>query len=346
MAKARITVIGTGLIGTSIGLALARRTPRDYELAGYDIDGKRARAAKNLGAFDVAADSSAAAVAGAGIVVVAVPVSDVREVFTAIAPHLTPGAIVTDTASTKGEVMAWAAESLGAAAHFVGGHPMAGKERSGPEAAAADLFEGATWAVIPSATAAEEAVHTITGMAQSVGARPAFFDAAEHDQLAAAVSHLPIAISVALFRLLRDSPAWSDASLLAGPAFRDLTRLASGDPGMSVDIMMTNREAVLHWLRRFQGALADFAEVVERGGEEMLSMFVRTNFDRDNFILNPPVREVPRGPETPTASDTMWRMFAGGLYDKYKEALERGTTEVQRGEEKLKAKLGRDDSAR
>jgi prephenate dehydrogenase len=200
---------------------------------------------------------------------------------------------------------------------------MAGKSESGPAAAARDLFKGATWAIAPSPRANEQAVATVQGLVESLGAVPMYIDPTEHDAYGAAVSHLPILISVALFRMVRDTKGWEDASLLAGPAFRDLTRLASGDPTMSRDIMVTNRDAVLHWLDRYQDELSTIREAIELGGQPLMDLFISTAFDRDNFILNPPLRRRPEGPVAPSSQDAIGRMFVGGLYDRLKDLTQR-----------------------
>lgn len=344
MAQSRISIIGTGLIGTSIGLALAARENRQYDIVGADRDRGNARTAKKMGALDKDVGSLEEAVEGAGLVIIATPVMAARSIIQEAGKYLEPGVVVTDVCSTKADIMRWAQEFLPESANFVGGHPMAGRETSGPGAATAELFKGATWAITPSPRADERAVGVVLGLVETLGANPLYIDAAEHDQYAAAVSHVPLLISVALFRMVRDSQGWEDASLLAGPGFRDLTRLASGDPTMSRDIMMTNREAVLHWIGRMQAELGTIREALERGQEPVFDLFKSTQFDRDNFILNPPARRKPEGPEPPSAQDAMGRLFVGGLYDKLKEATNRISTAPRTLDDaELKRKLGHHD---
>ncbi len=343
MAKARIAIIGTGLIGTSVGLGLAARKDRQYEIVGADRNSSHTREAKKLGAIDREARSVEEAVEEAGLVILAVPVQGAHRILEEGGKFFADGAVVTDTCSTKAEILRWAAEFLPETVQFVGGHPMAGREKSGPSAATVDLFKGATWAITPSKTANEGAVSTVLGMVESLGATPLYIDPGEHDVYAAAVSHLPIVLSVALFRMVRDSKGWEDASFLAGPAFKDLTRLASGDPIMSRDIMATNREAVVHWLDRLQNELSSIRGALLEGGQTVTDLFTSTQFDRDNFIINPPVRRAPEGPEPPSSQDTIGRLFVGGLYDKFKEASQRANTPKPDSGE-LRRKLGmRDD---
>jgi prephenate dehydrogenase len=345
MVQSRISIIGTGLIGTSIGLALAARPNRQYEIIGADRDRGNARIAKKLGALDKEVGSLEEAVEGAGLVVIATPVMAARHILQEVGKLLAPGTVVTDVCSTKADIMRWAGEFLPESASFVGGHPMAGRESSGPNAASSDLFKDATWAITPSPRADERAVGVVLGLVETLGANPLYIDPAEHDQYAAAVSHVPLVLSVALFRMVRDSQGWEDASLLAGPGFRDLTRLASGDPTMSRDIMMTNRDAVLHWIGRLQEELNTVRHALELGHEPTFDLFQSTQFDRDNFIINPPERRRPEGPEAPSAQDAVGRLFVGGLYDKLKEATNRMSSAPPKVDDaELKRKLGiRDD---
>jgi len=342
MARARIAIIGTGLIGTSIGLGLAARKDREYEIVGIDKNRGHVREAKKLGAIDREAGSLEEALKDTGLVIVAVPTMAARQILQDSVPYLAEGAIITDTCSTKADIMRWAAEFLPEHVNFVGSHPMAGREISGPGAGKLDLFQGATWAITPSPRADEQAVNIVLGLIESLGAIPLYIDAAEHDTYAAAVSHVPILMSVALFRMVRDSQGWEDASFLAGTGFRDLTRLASGDPTMSRDIMSSNREAVLHWLGRLEEELGNVRRALELGDPVLTDLFASTQLDRDTFLTNPPQRRVPEGPETPNASDTMRRMFFGGFYDRLKDVTNKPG--VDRNSEELRRRLGVDEN--
>lgn len=342
LAQSRVAIIGTGLIGASVGLGLAAQKDRKFEIVGADRDRAHTNEAKKIGAIDRAVGSLEEAVTGTGLIIIAVPVSGVRHTLKEIGPMVMPGAIITDTASTKAQVMAWADEFLPPTINFIGGHPLAGREKSGPGAASADLFKGANWAITPSPRASEQAVSVILGLIEVLGATPIYIDAAEHDQYAAAVSHVPILLSVALFRMLRDSVGWEDASLLAGPAFRDLTRLASGDPTMSTDIMATNREAVRHWITRYQDSLNAIVRALDEGDDVVHALFQTTQFDRDSFLSNPPFRRVAEGPDPGSSSDAIGRLLMGGGYDKMKEILNRPPS-VQPDETKLRRRLGAPD---
>lgn len=294
----RITIIGLGLIGGSLGLALKAAGLDDVGLVGHDASRGVANAARKRGAIDRAEHNLPRAVQGAALVIVATPVLALREVFEQIAPDLAEGAIVTDTGSTKQRVMEWAAELLPAHVSFIGGHPMAGKEEQGIDNADADLFRERAYAVCPAVDAHEDAVRAVVGLVRLVGAEPLFLEPKEHDQYAAAVSHLPLLMSTALFTLARSSPGWEDLAPLASSGFRDLTRLASGDPQMGHDIFITNREAAIHWLDRISEELRRYRDLLESDTEGLLETLVRAKMDRDDFLARPrPVRQEAEAPD-------------------------------------------------
>ncbi len=323
-SKRKITIVGLGLIGGSLGLALKRAALQGVEIVGHDREADVETRAQKMGAIDRREHNLPKAVEGASIVIVATPITAMAETFKQIAPHLLPGAVVTDTASTKAEVMRWAKEILPEHAHFVGGHPMAGKETQGIDNAEAAIFEGRGYCICPSLTATPNAIQQVAGIAQLIGSEPLFMDAAEHDQYAAAVSHLPLIVSTAMFTLLRSSPSWEDLGVMASSGFRDITRLASTDPDMSQGIWRTNREAVIHWLDRMIGQLSRFRDMLlDAEDEALLKAFVEAQIQREQFLHEPP-RRLPM--DTRPAFDgrrTFVEMMVGGLMaEKIRKAAE------------------------
>ncbi len=279
----QLTIVGTGLIGASLGLAL-RQAHASYTIVGHDREHSEAGKAKRKGAVDRAEWNLPAAVEAADVVVVATPVQAVEQVFRDLAPYLKPGCVVTDTASTKAKVVDWAEEILPATVRFVGGHPMAGKETSGAEAADSGLFKGATWCLTPGSSADNAAIEEVASIARSTGARPFFVDPAEHDSFVAAVSHLPFLLSVGLVRLASESPSWRDLARVASSGFRDVTRLASGDPVMHRDICVTNRESILRWIEAYQAELSALAEAIEGDGADLEQMLNEAKEARDEWL--------------------------------------------------------------
>jgi prephenate dehydrogenase len=283
----RVAILGTGLIGTSIGLRLkSHGRTEDLSIVGWDRRRDNAREARDRNAIDEVARTVEEAVRGAWLIVIAAPVLAIRDLLEQIGEAAGEGivaenAVVTDTGSTKAEVMRWAADALPSTVSFVGGHPMAGRTEAGPTAADGDLFEGARWVLVPAVTASEGSVETVTSLLNTMGAEPMLMDAQEHDAYVAAVSHVPLAAAVALFSLVRDSEAWPEMSMLASSGFLGATRLAESDTSMAYDILVTNREQVAHWLGRYGEAIAEFREHLldERGGESLFRFLGEANLD-------------------------------------------------------------------
>lgn len=233
-APSRVVVVGAGLIGTSIGLALRARGV-DVRLADRDPD--RARGAARRGAGSV--------LGGGG--------EPVDVVVLAVPPGAVPGALLeaqrrvraaafTDVAGVKGRPLD-VARALGCDLRaYVPGHPMAGGERSGPDAARGDLFRGCRWALCPGPATAEPAVRTVSALVEACGAEPCRVDAAEHDRVVALSSHLPHLVAAALAARLADADATTLA--LTGRGFRDVTRIAAGDAGLWTDILEQNADHV------------------------------------------------------------------------------------------------------
>ncbi len=253
-----VTIIGLGLIGGSLGLAL-RATCSDVVISGWDQSVAVMADAQQRGAITHVPQSLAEAVGSAELVIVATPIMAVRHVFALIAPHLRPNTLVTDVASTKAQIMTWAEDLLPTEVVFVGGHPMAGSERHGIVAARADLLRGATYCLTPSSATPERSMLLLEQLVIAAGAQPLIIDAATHDAYVAAVSHLPFLLSAALIQQTASDDTWPNMSRIAATGFRDVTRLASGDPSMHRDICLTNAQAIQQELRAMSQRLADLA---------------------------------------------------------------------------------------
>jgi prephenate dehydrogenase len=229
-----ITIIGMGLIGASLGMAIREANEKEAQLGptvvtGYDQNRRATGEARGRLAIDREARTLEDALRDAQLVVVAVPVQSIQAVFTQIAPLLPNGAVVTDVASTKAQVLEWARALLPATVEFIGGHPMAGKELSGVAAADPALFAGAIYCLTPSARARQSVINLVENMVAQIHAKVYYIDAAEHDAYVAGVSHLPFMLSTALADLVSSSPGWKEMAPLAATGFRDMSRLASGD---------------------------------------------------------------------------------------------------------------------
>ena len=277
----RVSIIGLGLIGGSLGLALRSA---GHEVVGYARKPRVAALALEHGAADRTAKSLAAAVKKADVVILAAPVLAVKDILAAISNDIPAGAIVTDVASTKAAVMRWAEQYLPRNVNFIGGHPMAGKEVAGIEAADAKLFKGCTYCLVPGANASKKSQKTIEGLVRSVGAKPLYIDAAEHDRLVAGISHLPLLLSTALVADTTGSPLWPDMSKLASSGYRDVTRLASGDPRMSRDICLTNKEPILNAIDEYIKEIKKLRRLVDNGDNGLEDYFIKAKEARDNWL--------------------------------------------------------------
>lgn len=246
----RVAILGLGLIGGSIGLAL-HKAKAAQQVVGYDLGKGVMNQARKVGAIDQPYNALADAVRGSELIILATPVGAMKALLQDIASAVSPGAVVTDVASTKVQVITWAEEFLPSTVAFVGGHPMTGKELSGVEAADASLFQNRIYCLTPTARTNPNAITKVSTLIEVLGARVRFLEPAEHDGQVAGVSHLPFLASIALMNTVAESSAWGDAALLAAGGFRDATRLAGGNPEMYRDICLTNAEALTRWLNEY-----------------------------------------------------------------------------------------------
>lgn len=260
----KVAILGTGLIGASIGLAARRWL--EAEVAGHDPDREALDVASGRGAVEPTSSLEAAA-AGADLVFVCAPVAAIPEVAEGA---LAAGAgVVTDTGSVKREVVA-RVEGGGGAGRFVGGHPMTGSERSGPAGAAAGLIDGAAWALTPTGRTDPGSMATVEEAVRRMGATPVRLSPERHDRLVGLVSHLPQVASSALMATAASSSDEA-AMLLAAGGFRDLTRLAASSPELWVEILLANREGVREAIEAYGERLRGLGAMVEAGDAEGLS---------------------------------------------------------------------------
>lgn len=256
-----VAIVGTGLIGTSIGLGLRSRFIA-REVHGLDADPAAAARARELGALDHAHPALGSWLSACDLVIIAVPMLQVAGSLAALHPHLAPGAVVTDAGSVKAEAV-----RLGEALYgerYVGGHPMAGSERSGPEGAYAGLLQNAIWVLTPTAATGVAALDLVRRVVGALGAEPLELEPRQHDRLVATVSHLPYLVAVALTRIVANDADRDSLTALAAGGFRDLTRVASGSPVMSRDMVSANQDEVRAALERFRRELAAVEETLDQ----------------------------------------------------------------------------------
>ncbi|MCR4407919.1 MAG: prephenate dehydrogenase/arogenate dehydrogenase family protein [Anaerolineae bacterium] len=336
MSRPKITIIGLGYIGGSIGLALKEATARTpVEIMGHDKDLFIARAAQKKGAVDKIHWNLIAACEEADILVLAIPLGAIHDTFKAVGPYLKAGCVVTDTATVKGPVLDWAEEILPDTVHFVGGNPIinltaGGGPYSGLEAAKADLFKGALYCLTPSPDAAPEAVDLVAGLVQQLGANPYFLDAAEHDGLIAAVEHLPAVLTAVLLEVTTRAPTWREMRRLAGVAYRDSTRLTIEDAVANREVCLVNRDNLVRWIEICQDELETWKNALKGQDEETLDQCFQQGIDAragwlkaarsGDWDMAPPVRPV----EMPSSGTFFSQLLGfGGLRDRLKKASPR-----------------------
>jgi prephenate dehydrogenase len=267
----KLAVLGTGLIGGSIGLG-ARAARPAVVVAGHDLDADALAAAVESGAVTEGHVRPEDAVAGADFVVVSVPVDAMRATFRQVAAAVPPDAIVTDVGSAKRSLVEEGERLFGG--RFVGGHPMAGSERHGIAAADPRLFDGAWWIVTPTEITSERAYSAVTSFVTKLGATPVAVDPPTHDALVARLSHVPQLTASALVEV---AIAAGDREALLGLAaggFRDVTRIAASNPDLWVGILRANRVAVLEALEGLRGRLGEVSSMVAEGRWEQLRVFL------------------------------------------------------------------------
>ena len=282
---ARVSLIGLGLIGSSIARAV-RETMADVHLTGFDADTGVRERARALGFADAIAESAADAVADADLVILCVPVGSMAAAASAIAGALPADAVVSDVGSSKASVAATLREALPNAT-IVPAHPVAGTENSGPEAGFASLFQGRWCILTPDAEADPQAVERLQDFWTRMGAKVERMDAKHHDMVLAVTSHLPHLIAFTIVGTASDLEGVTESEVIKYSAggFRDFTRIAASDPTMWRDIFLTNREAVLDMLQRFSEDLSLLQRAIRWGeGDTLFDLFTRTRAIRRSII--------------------------------------------------------------
>lgn len=280
-----IAIIGLGLIGSSLGLALKQDASENTKLIGYTRTARTANTAMNIGAVDCVVNTLASAVTQASMVIIATPVLATEAILQEMGELVLPGTIVTDTASTKVKVMHWAEIHLPKTVDFIGGHPMAGKEQSGPEVAEATLFQQCTYCLCPSQWTSSNATDYMTELVRTIGANPMLIDVDEHDDFVAAISHLPLVISTSLISVTTSNTSWDRISKLAAGGYRDVSRLASQNPEMNRDICLSNEQNIVSWIDQFVTELHRFRElIVTKNYQELEQSFTHSNQARAGWL--------------------------------------------------------------
>jgi len=282
----RVALIGLGLIASSMAHAMKAAGLAGH-IAGHAKSEETRQVAAELGFCDSVHATAAEAVAGADLVVLAVPVGAMGEIAAQIAPHLTPGCTVTDVGSVKGAVVEAVAPHLPEGVHFIPGHPMAGTEYSGPRSGFATLFQNRWWLLTPLAGTDRAALDRLRALLSGLGARTDEMEVAHHDLVVAVVSHAPHLIAYTMVGVADHMRRVSQSEIIkySAAGFRDFTRIAASDPTMWRDVFLTNKDAVLDILGRFTEELFMLQRAIRMGdGEQLHAYFTRTRAIRRGII--------------------------------------------------------------
>jgi cyclohexadieny/prephenate dehydrogenase len=282
----RLALIGVGLIGSSIARAARAKGLAREIVATARTQATRERVVE-LNIADRVAATNTEAVAGADLVIVSIPVGACGAVAAEIAPHLAPGAIVSDVGSVKGAVVRDMGPHIPAGVHFVPAHPVAGTEYSGPDAGFAELFVNRWCILTPPADADPAAVERLAAFWRALGANVETMSAEHHDLVLAITSHLPHLIAYTIVGTAEELGEVTQSEVLKFSAggFRDFTRIAASDPTMWRDIFLTNKDAVLEMLGTFSEDLAKLTRAIRRGdGEALFAHFARTRAIRRGIV--------------------------------------------------------------
>ena len=282
----RVALIGLGLIGSSLARAIKRHGLAG-EIVGHARSKETREVALGLGFIDRAAVTAAAAVKGADLVVIAVPVGVTGAIAQEIAPALGAGAIVTDVGSVKGAVVDAVGPHIPEGVHFVPAHPVAGTEKSGPEAGFAELFEGRWCIITPPPGTDPEAVTRVCSLWRAVGSEVDTMDPHHHDMVLAITSHLPHLIAYTIVGTATDLEDHLQREVIkfAAGGFRDFTRIAASDPVMWRDVFLANKDAVLEMLGRFDADLTALQRAIRYGdGAALEEIFKRTRAIRRSIV--------------------------------------------------------------
>lgn len=282
----RVALIGLGLIAGSMSLAM-RRGRLAGEIVGYARSKETREIAREINLVDRVEDTLAATVQDADLVVLCVPVGSMGAVMEEIAPHLKKGATVSDVGSVKKAVFEAILPALPQGVHFVGAHPMAGTEHSGPRSGFATLFDNRWCLIVAPEEADQSAVEKLAALWKGIGSNIEFMDPEHHDLVCAVVSHTPHLIAYTMVGVADDLRRVTDSEVIkfSAAGFRDFTRIAASDPTMWRDVFLTNKDATLEILGRFTEELFALQRAIRMGdGDQLFDYFTRTRAIRRGII--------------------------------------------------------------
>jgi prephenate dehydrogenase len=278
----RVAIIGLGLIGNSIGLALHTANAAQ-QIVGYDSNKHMTHNARKSRAIDQSYALLTDAIRGSEFIILTIPLNSMRSCLQEIATIASSGTVITDVASTKAQVISWAEEYLPTSVFFVGGHPIISKDIFEDRPASAALFKNCVYCLTPTKRTSSAALDSVMRLIEILDARVRFLEPAEHDGLVAGVNHMPFVISAILMNTVVGSPSWVDAAVVAEKSMYDMTRLSKSPPETYRDICLTNSEALSRWLAEYISELSTFRDQLMLHDSNLIQTFTRSKELREQW---------------------------------------------------------------
>ena len=315
----KVGIIGLGLIGTSLGLALKRAGLPNLEIVGTDKERGQASKAQKARAVDRTAGRLVEAAEDADLVIIATPVRAIADIMENISHRLKEGCVVTDTADTKGVVLELAEQHLPRHVSFVGGHPMLGGNSDQTGGPRANLFQDRPYCILPGKGASESDVKELTDIIRMIGAKPYYMDVTEHDSFVAAVNHLPVLLSVALLGCTSKSPSWDDIAKIASSQYNTATELGASSV-TGEDILLSNNDSMVHWIDAFIQELYAIRRIISDGADDRQAALdkafsdafeARSRWLADVVTPESVARAAAKRERLPTAGEGLTSLFVG-----------------------------------
>ncbi len=305
----RITIIGVGPIGISIGLCLKAAELKETEIVATSGDRAVLKLGSEMNAFDKTSGNLKSALKGAQLVILDTALSETREIIEAIAPILEDKCILTDTGPSKVQVLKWAEEYLPDSVDFVSGRPIVKDFMDSDEDASVDAFLDSEYCIIPAKRVNQTSIKTIVGLVQILGAKPLFIDAAEHDSYFSATTQLPMLMAAALVNSVSSSSAWREISRLAGGEFKNSAQLSSGIPADNVLACKFDSASTIRWINQAIDELTKYKKLIEADSENLSEEFEAA---LDEWAKWQAGTIVPQdAPQIPSSGDAISGMFFG-----------------------------------
>lgn len=299
----RITIVGMGPLGVSLGLALRKIRLKNTEVVGHCIDRNTESEINELKAFDAMEGNLQRALEGAQLIIIDCPINESRDLFEAVGSSISEGAILTDMGSSKKRSAAWAEEFLPNTVSYVGGRPLIKTNLNSLEHCSPDLFKGIDYCVIPSKSAEDQATKTVVGLAESIGAKPYFLDVDEHDSYSAAMDNLPHLISTAFVNATTASESWREMHRSAGNLFDNQSALSANDPTDTEAESLTMSEPLIYWIDQMILSLHKLRTELRDDSEEFLESFIhaweqRARWEAGVIDQNTDMEQLPSASES------------------------------------------------